>query len=323
MEQDGLQPLIERLTGAIRSRHYSARTEEAYVRWVWRFLRANRMRHPARLGEAEVARFLTTLAQRELVSASTQNQAAAALLFLYREVLGRDVERWKGVVRAKEPGRLPVVLTREEVRAVLGCLRGAPRMVGFLLYGSGLRLQECLELRVKDVDFGRGEIRVRRGKGQQDRVTILPAAGRAALKRHLGRVRGRHREDLAAGAGYTDLPGALGTKLPGASREWPWQYVFPAGRLHEDPRTGRRCRGHLHPSAVQRAVRAAARRSGISKRATCHTFRHSFATHLLENGYDIRTVQELLGHRDVRTTMIYTHVLNRGAFGVQSPIDRL
>jgi integron integrase len=195
--------------------------------------------------------------------------------------------------------------------------------VGFLLYGSGLRLLECLELRVKDLDFGRGEIRVRRGKGQRDRVTLLPLAGRAALTAHLGQVRERHRRDLAGGAGYVDLPGALARKLPAASREWPWQYIFPAGRLHHDPQTGRGGRGHLHPSAVQRAVTAAVRQAGIGKRATCHTFRHSFATHLLENGYDIRTVQELLGHRDVRTTMIYTHVLNRGAFGVQSPIDRL
>ncbi len=314
--------LIEQLRAAVRARHYSTRTEETYVRWAVRFLRRHQRRHSAALGEAEVARFLSSLAERGRVSASTQNQAAAALLFLFREVLRRDVSRWHRVVRAREPGRLPVVLTREEVRAVLRALRGTPRLVGLLLYGSGLRLLECLELRVKDVDFGRGEIRVRRGKGQQDRVTLLPVAGRAALRSHLGRVRERHLRDLAAGAGHAGLPGALGRKLPAASREWPWQYVFPAGRLSRDPRTGRRGRGHLHPSAIQRAVRAAVRRAGIGKRATCHTFRHSFATHLLENGYDIRTVQELLGHRDVRTTMIYTHVLNRGAFGVQSPIDR-
>ena len=315
--------LLAELRRTLHARHYSARTEEAYVHWVRRFLRYHRRRHPAALGQTEVGRFLSALAEEHRVSASTQNQAASALLFLYRHVLRRDIRRWAGVVRAKEPKRIPVVLTPDEVRAVLRALRGVPRVISLLLYGSGLRLLECLALRVKDLDFERGEIRLRRGKGDRDRVTILPAAARPLLERHLARVRERHREDVRAGAGHVKLPDALDRKMPGATREWLWQYVFPAGRVGTDPVSGRRGRAHLHQSGVQRAVRAAALTADITKRVTCHTFRHSFATHLLENGYDIRTVQELLGHRDIRTTMIYTHVLNRGALGVQSPADRL
>lgn len=315
--------LLVELRRALNTRHYSARTQEAYTHWVRRFLRYYRQRHPAALGQMEVGRFLSALAEEQRVSASTQNQAASALLFLYRHVLHKDIRRWAGVVRAKEPKRVPVVLTPDEVRAVLRALHGMPRVISLLLYGSGLRLLECLDLRVKDMDFERGEIRLRRGKGNRDRITILPGAARPLLERHLARVRERHREDLRAGAGHVALPDALERKIPRASHEWPWQYVFPAGRLSTDPVSDHRGRRHLHESGVQRAVSAAARTAGITKRVTCHTFRHSFATHLLENGYDIRTVQELLGHRDVRTTMIYTHVLNRGPLGVQSPADRL
>lgn len=318
MAVDGL---IDRLRRAVRARHYSRRTEEAYVLWVRRLLRRYGNRDPAALGEGEVSRFLSAMAEGRAVSASTQNQAASALLFFFREVLRRDVRRWGGVVRAKSPARLPVVLTPEEVRMVLRQMHGTPRLVAMVLYGSGLRLLEALELRVKDVDFGRGEIRLRRGKGGKDRVTVLPVAIRAPLKTHLARVERLHERDRARGAGRVALPGALAEKLPGQDASWPWQWVFPATRLTIDARTRTKTRWHYHESAVQRAMRSAVRRAGIPKRATCHTLRHSFATHLLESGHDIRTVQELLGHRDVRTTMIYTHVLNRGAFGVRSPLD--
>jgi integron integrase len=270
-----------------------------------------------------VERFLTALAEKGRVSASTQNQAASALLFLYREVIGRDVDSWEPLVRAKEPKRLPVVLTREEVRKVLGAMKGQPKLIALLLYGSGLRLQECLELRVKDIDFGNGEIRLRRGKGGRDRVTMLPELGRRSLECHLHRVKMRHSRDVQSGGGHVRLPNGLSRKYPNASHEWVWQYVFPSPRLRRDLQTGVEVREHLHATAVQRAFRGAVLQSGISKRATCHNLRHSFATHLLEGGYDIRTVQELLGHSDVRTTMIYTHVLNKGALGVRSPVDIL
>ncbi len=316
--------LLGHLRAAVRARHYSPRTEQAYVAWVKRFVDFHGRRHPAQLGAADVEVFLTHLAERRRVSASTQNQAAAALLFLYETVLGRRLATAPGgVVHAKESQRLPVVLTRAEVSAVLRQLNGVPRLVALLLYGSGLRLLECLRLRVKDVDFGRGEIRVRAGKGGGDRVTTLPAAGRAELEQHLARWRARHARDVASGGGRVWLPGAFEVKSPGAAAEWAWQWVFPAGRTHVDRGTGELRRHHLHPSAIQRAVRDAVLEARITKRATCHTFRHSFATHLLEAGYDIRTVQELLGHHDVRTTMIYTHVLNRGGLGVRSPADML
>jgi integron integrase len=257
------------------------------------------------------------------VSASTQNQALAALLFLYREVLARDLPWLDDLVRAKTPARLPVVLTRAEIRHVLQHMERTPRLMATLLYGTGMRLLECCRLRVKDVDFGRNQITVRRGKGDRDRVTMLPAVVREELGRHVERMRAQHERDLAAGAGWVEVPGALAAKLPTAGREWPWQWVFPATRTYVEPRTGQRRRHHLHETVVQRAVRMAVLASGIPKRATCHTFRHSFATHLLEDGSDIRTVQELLGHKDVSTTMIYTHVLNRGPAGVRSPADRL
>jgi integron integrase len=313
--------IIADLRRAIRVRNYSRRTEDAYVRWVKRFIRFGNGKHPVALGDHDVERFLTCLAEGRAVSAATQNQAASALLFLYRKVIGRDVDSWEPVVRAKEPRRLPVVLSRDEVFRVLGVMRGQPRMVAVLLYGSGLRLQECLELRVKDIDFESGEVRVRRGKGGRDRVTMLPRRGRATLQAHLRRLKLRHDVDLGSGGGYVRLPDGLDRKYPNANREWAWQFVFQSPRLRHDGRIGKVVREHLHPTAIQRAFRAAVLAVGLSQRATCHTLRHSFATHLLEGGYDIRTVQELLGHRDVRTTMIYTHVLNRGAFGVRSPVD--
>ncbi len=313
--------LLARLRQAIRVHHYSARTEEAYVQWVRRFVLYHGTRDPGAMGETEVAAFLSDLAVRGRVSASTQNQALGALLFLYQEVLGRRLGWVSGVVHAKRPGRLPIVLTPGEVRAVLGRMKGPFWLVAMLMYGSGLRLMEALELRVKDIDFERHEIRLRSGKGAKDRVTVLPEAVCAGLRTHLELVRRLHQQDLAARGGAVPLPGALERKIPGAAKDWAWQWVFPAVRRVVDPATGERRRWHLDPSGVQRAFHAAVKGSGLAKRATCHTLRHSFATHLLESGADIRTVQELLGHRDVRTTMIYTHVLNRGGMGVRSPAD--
>lgn len=317
------QKLVVRMRRLIRARHYSPRTEQAYVAWVRRYVVFYGGRHPAHMGGAEVGQYLTSLATEGRVSAATQNQASSALLFLYREVLGRELRVAGGVLRAKVTRSLPVVLTLEEVQAVCRQLHGMYRLVALVLYGSGLRLLECLELRVKDVDLARREIRVRRGKGGRDRVTVLPEMVGARLRTHLNRVRVRFERDVATGGGAVVMPEALERKYPRASREWAWQYVFPATRIYRDSATGELRRHHLHETAVQRTVRAAVIGSGIPKRATCHTFRHSFATHLLESGYDIRTVQELLGHRDVRTTMIYTHVLNRGGLGVQSPADSL
>lgn len=314
--------LLDRVRAALRSRHYSFRTERAYVGWIRRFILFHGKRHPDTMAEHEVGAFLTSLATDGKVSASTQNQALAALLFLYQTVLGRDLAWLGGLVHAKRPARLPVVLTREEAMALLDRLDGVVRIVGSLLYGSGLRLLEVLQLRVKDVDLDRREILVRRGKGQKDRHTVLPAALVQPLRDHLTAVRALHEQDLAVGLGAVALPEALSKKYPSAPREWPWQWVFPASRTYADAVTGEIRRHHLHETVVQREVRRAARAAGITKPATPHTLRHSFATHLLESGYDIRTIQELLGHRDVSTTMIYTHVLNRGAAGVRSPLDR-
>jgi integron integrase len=278
---------------------------------------------PAALGADEVAAFLSDLATRRRVSASTQNQALGALLFLYGEVLGVKLP-WLGEIeRARRPVRLPTVLSREEVRAVLDRMEGVPRLMASLLYGSGLRLMECCRLRVKDVDLARRQIMVREGKGGRDRATLLPQSLRPALASHLGGVRGQHERDVAAGAGFVALPAAVAAKLPSAGRDWPWQWAFPARRAYRDAATGERRRHHLHETVLQASMREAVLAAGIGKRATCHTLRHSFATHLLEDGYDIRTVQELLGHRDVSTTMIYTHVLDRGPSGVRSPMDRL
>ena len=296
---------MARVRQALRLRHYSPRTELAYVRWIRKFIRFHGNRHPAELTPEDIAAFLAGLA----ASASTQNQALAAILFLYRVVLQQRVGWIESVGRAQRPRRMPCVLTRAEVRAVLARMRGVDRLVAALLYGSGLRLQEALQLRVKDVDFARREIMVRRGKGAKDRVTVLADAQRLPLARYLDGLRDRF--DQAATT--VELPDALRRKYPNAEREWAWQWVFP----------GRGGRHHLHPTAVQRAFRAAVKASGVCKPASCHTLRHSFATHLLEGGYDIRTVQELLGHNDVRTTMMYTHVLNRGRLGVRSPGDAL
>jgi integron integrase len=314
---------MDQVRRAVRVGHYSRRTEEAYAGWIRRYIAFNGMRHPAGMGPDEIASFLSALATDGRVSASTQNQALCAVLFLHRVVLGHEVGAIDGIVRAHAPKRLPVVLTRTEVAGALAQLTGVPKLVVELLYGSGLRLREALELRVKDVDFERHQITVRQGKGRKDRMTMLPSRVKVALADHLERVRLRHTADCSAGFGLVPLPEALDRKYPNAGTSWPWQFVFPAGRICRDPKWGPPCRYHLHESAVQRAVAAALRRAGTVKRATCHSFRHSFATHLLEDGYDIRTVQELLGHADVSTTMIYTHVLNRGALGVRSPADRL
>jgi integron integrase len=315
--------LLDRVRIAVRTRHLSPRTEEAYVFWISRFILFHHKRHPGEMGAAEVAAFLSSLAVEGRVAASTQNQALSALLFLYRAVLGVELPWLDDVIRAKRPARLQVVPTREEVAAVLQHVHGMKRLVAALLYGSGLRLLESLQLRAKDVDFGSNEIVVRSGKGDRDRRTMLPVALRDVLRRWVEAVHRQHQRDVAVGAGWVALPHALGRKYPNAGRDWAWQWVFPATRIYVDTETGQRRRHHLHESVLQRAVREAVLRAGIAKPAGCHTFRHSFATHLLEDGHDIRTIQELLGHRDVRTTMIYTHVLNRGGRGVTSPVDRL
>jgi len=324
-DQQQRQPpkLLDRVREAIRTRHYSGRTEKAYVGWIRRYVLFHNKRHPADMGEVEIGQFLSSLALDGKVSASTQNQALSALLFLYREVLHRDVAWVEGVIRARAPRRLPVVLAREEVRAILQEMRGTPKLMALLLYGAGLRLLECARLRIKDVEFTSNQILVRGGKGDKDRVTLPPSVAKPDLARQLQFAREQHQRDLRHNAGWVALPGALGRKYPTAAREWAWQWVFPATRVHVDRLTGQRRRHHLHETVLQRAVKDAVRRAGLNKPATCHTFRHSFATHLLEDGYDIRTVQELLGHRDLSTTMIYTHVLNRGYGAVRSPADRV
>ncbi len=313
--------LLEQMRDALRLKHYALRTETAYLDWVRRFILFHDKRHPATLGAPEITAFLTHLAVEGRVAASTQTQALSALLFLYRSVLQIDLDETLALVRAKEPRRLPTVLTKADVQAVLRHLAGEYLLMAQLLYGSGLRLMECLRLRVKDVDFERRQLTVREGKGMQDRVTMLPEPVRLPLQAHLVRVKQVHDADLAQGLGAVYLPFALERKYPNAHTEWHWQYVFPSDRLSTDPRSGQRRRHHLDESGLQKAVRRAAHLAALPTPVSCHTFRHSFATHVLEAGYDIRTVQELLGHRDVRTTMIYTHVLNRGGLAVRSPLE--
>jgi integron integrase len=322
MDSPAAPRLLDRVRDRVRVKHYSIRTEQVYVDWIKRFIRFHGKRHPSELGAPEVEAFLTHLAVDGNVAAATQNQAKSALLFMYREVLGTELP-WLGeIVPAKVPRRLPVVLTRDEVAAILRCLEGTHRLIGCLLYGTGMRIMEGMRLRIKDVDFSRHSIVVRDGKGAKDRLTMLPRRIERSLRRHLQNVRELHDRDVADGHGAVWLPNALARKYPNAAREWAWQYVFPASTRSTDPRSGGIRRHHVSDQAFQRAMRQAVRDAQVAKPATPHTLRHSFATHLLESGYDIRTVQELLGHRDVSTTMIYTHVLNRGGRGVQSPLDR-
>lgn len=315
--------LLDRLRTAIRVRHYSRRTERAYVDWVVRFVKFHGMRHPRDLGQEHVEAFLSSLATEHDLAAATQAQATAAILFLYRRVLEIELPWLDGIVRARKPRRLPVVLTNRETADVLSCLRGTPQLMARLLYGSGLRLLECCRLRVKDLDLDSLRITVREAKGDRDRTTLLPKSLVDDLRHQLRTARDQHRTDLERGAGFVELPRAFSRKSPNAAREWGWQWVFPATRRYTHPESGEVRRHHLHESVLQRAVREAALRAGLAKRVTCHTFRHTFATHLLAAGYDIRTIQELLGHRSVRTTMIYTHVLGEGWCGVRSPIDVL
>jgi integron integrase len=315
--------VLQRLRDAIRLRHYSIRTEAAYVDWARRFILFHGKRHLSSLGAAEVAAFLTHLAVARGVAPATQNQAKSAILFLYREVLGVQLPWLDEVVAARSPRRLPVVLTPAEVRRLLAELGGTVGLVVALLYGTGMRLLEGLRLRVKDVEFERREVVVRDGKGDKDRVTVLPENLVLPLQRQLARVKALHDADLAAGSGSVMLPDALALKYPHAARAWGWQWVFPSAARSADPRSGIVRRHHLHEATVQKAVALAAQRAGIVKPCSPHVLRHSFATHLLQSGYDIRTVQELLGHSDVSTTMIYTHVLNRGGRGVRSPLDQV
>jgi integron integrase len=313
--------LLDCVRDAIRLRHYSIRTEQVYINWIKRFILFHHKRHPTEMAETEVRQFLSHLARAGNVAASTQNQALSALLFLYKEVLKQEIGWLGDVERAKRPPKLPVVLSRTEIRKVFSKLTGTNKLMAGLLYGSGLRLMECVRLRVKDIDFAYAQITVRDGKGGKDRVTMLPVNLAAPLQNHLARMKMQHDQDLIDGFGAVHLPFALARKFPNAEREWIWQYAFPSARLSIDPRTGKKQRHHVSEAILQNALKAAVRAAEIIKPATCHTLRHSFATHLLERGYDIRTVQELLGHKDVSTTMIYTHVLNRPGLAVKSPLD--
>lgn len=315
--------LLEEVRAVARMRHLSIRTEQAYIQWIRRFILFHRKRYPREMGEAEIRAFISHLAVEGGITASTQTVALSALLFLYRDVLKKELPYVSNIERARKPKRLPVVFTRDETRRILANLEGTYWLIGGLLYGSGLRLMECLRLRVKDIDFTYGQITVRDGKGEKDRVTMLPAKLKQPLTRHFQKVRLLHEEDLAAGCGEVFLPYALARKYPNAPMQWGWQYVFPSNNRSLDPRSGKERRHHVADSTVQTAVKKAMQKAKILKHGSCHTLRHSFATHLLEKGYDIRTVQELLGHKDVRTTMIYTHVLNRGGKGVVSPVDEV
>ena len=327
VRREGIVPnpkkkLLDQVREVIRLKHYSIRTEQTYVDWIKRYIFFHGKRHPREMGAAEIEGFLTDLAVRRGVAASTQNQALNALVFLYREVLHQEAGEFSAV-RAKRPSRLPTVLTKGEVHRLIAAMKaGTYRLMARLLYGTGMRLMECVRLRVKDLILEQNQIVVREGKGAKDRVTILPASLKAELEEHLVRVKLLHERDLAAGAGAVYLPYALAAKYPGASREWGWQYVFPSASLSQDPRGGQVRRHHASETGLQRAVKEALRLAGIHKPASCHSLRHSFATHLLEAGYDIRTVQELLGHASVETTQIYTHVMQRPGLGVKSPLDQ-
>ncbi len=315
--------LLDQLREALRARHYARRTESTYCQWVKRYIFFHKVRHPKEMAEPEINAFLTHLAVKEKVSASTQTQALSALLFLYRHVLGQEIGSLGNIIRARKPKRLPVVMTRDEVREILHCLSGDKKLMAALLYGGGLRLMECLRLRVQDLDFGRCEIVIRDGKGGKDRRTMFPETLAAPMQEHLAGVKLRHDKDLAEGWGKVSLPHALERKYPNAPWQWRWQWVFPQENRWKNTKAGEEGRHHIHETLLQRAIKEAVSKADIVKRIGCHTFRHSFATHLLEDGYDIRTIQELLGHKDVSTTMIYTHVLNKGGQGVRSPFDAL
>lgn len=323
---DGAMPrepkLLDRVRAMLRMKHYAYSTEQTYIHWIVRFIRFHQLRHPEQMGRADIEAFLTHLAVDEHVTASTQNQARSALLFLYRHVLAVPLDSIEPIVTARRSRHVPVVLTRAEVNAIFAYMTGVPLLMAQILYGSGLRLMECVRLRVKDIDFAYQQITVRDGKGSKDRHTMLSAKCIEPLRAHLHTVKQLHAYDLARGHGAVSLPYALERKYPNAPKAWTWQYVFPASRDSTDPRSGHQRRHHLDESGLQKAVKSAMRVANVDKHASCHTFRHSFATHLLEDGYDIRTVQELLGHKDVKTTMIYTHVLNRGGRGVRSPLDQ-
>lgn len=322
-QSSGQQPkLLDRVRIAIRLKNYSIRTEEAYVAWVERYIRFHKLRHPLEMGASEIEAFLAYLAVEGNVAASTQNQALCALLFLYKHVLDQELPAKINVLWAKKPERLPTVLTRQEVWQIIDKLSGVHHLMATLLYGTGMRLMECIRLRVKDVDFGQNLILIRDAKGDKDRITMLPESTHEPLQKQLAWAKTLHDHDLAQGYGMVYLPDALERKYPNANKEWGWQYVFPADKYSVDPRSDVKRRHHYHENSLQKSVKQATLQTGITKHVTCHTFRHSFATHLLEDGYDIRTVQELLGHSDVSTTQIYTHVLNRGGLAVRSPADR-
>jgi integron integrase len=313
--------LLDQVHDAIQLKHYSPKTGESYANWIRRFILFYDKRHPNDMGAPEIEAFLKHLAVKKQVAASTQNQALSALLFLYREVLRKDIGLVYTNISAQKPEHLPTVLTKDEVRTVLNLMEGTHQLMAQLLYGSGMRLMECVQLRVKDLDFAQRQIVIRDAKGQKDRVTMLPDSLRPPLQAHWVRRKKLYEEDVAKGAGYVPLPYALARKYPNANREWLWQFVFPSAQLAKDQETGLLQRWHMSESTLQRAVKTAADRAKLDKRVNCHTFRHSFATHLLQNNYDIRTIQELLGHKDVKTTMIYTHVLKRGGLAVRSPLD--
>jgi integron integrase len=320
---DNKPKLLTQLSQAIRSRHYSRKTEATYIYWIKRFIFFHHVRHPQEMAEPEINAFLTNLAVKEHVSASTQNQALCAIIFLYKHVLNRKIGDIGEVIRAKQSRYAPVVLTKDEAKAVVSHLSGDKKLMVSLMYGTGLRLMECLRLRVQDIDFSRNEITVRDGKGAKDRITMIPELLKEHLRQHLVKVKSIHENDIKDGWGYVQMPYALDRKYPNATRDWRWQWVFPQEKRWKNTKTGEQGRHHVHETLLQKAVKESVMQTGIAKRIGCHTFRHSFATHLLENGYDIRTIQELLGHKDVSTTMIYTHVLSKGGHGVRSPFDGL